>query len=374
MPRLNDPIDPPADRPRLASPTQSPPFERLLAVVLPAALALACLFVIAPFAAPLLWAAVIVVSLWRPLERATALFGGRRATVATLLGLALLALLVVPAIALTDAAVEALPRLLDMAHGIGALVLTDVPGWLERIPLVGEGLAERWRGLAGDAEQLAGALARLAPEIGGWIARQTVAVGGTVVQLLLVAVATAVLYVHGPAGAVIAQRLAERIGGAEGRETLAVAVRAIRAVSAGVIGTSVVQALLAGIGFAVAGVPSALILAVAVLVLGIVQIGPLPVWLPVVLWMFATSERLLPAVLLTLWCAGVVQTVDNILRPLLISRGARLPLLLMLVGGLGGLISMGLIGVFLGPTLLGVGYVLLRRWLGLEPLPGRSAG
>ena len=75
------------------------------------------------------------------------------------------------------------------------------------------------------------------------------------------------------------------------------------------------------------------------------------------------------AILLAIWCAGVVQTVDNILRPILISRGARLPLLLMLVGVLGGLISMGLIGVFLGPTILGVGYVLMRRWLGLEPMP-----
>ena len=88
-------------------------------------------------------------------------------------------------------------------------------------------------------------------------------------------------------------------------------------------------------------------------------------WLPVVIWFYATGDTL-TAVLLLAWNLGVVQTVDNFLRPILISRGARLPLLLMLIGVLGGLIAMGLIGIFLGPTLLGVGYVMLRRWLGLD--------
>ncbi|WP_439577100.1 AI-2E family transporter [Elioraea sp.] len=344
-------------------------FERLLALALPGLLVVACLIVIAPFAAALLWAAVIVVSVWRPLEWLTARLGGRRGLVGSLLTVTTLAVIVGPAVALGDAAVSAIPELRAMAGDLGAAARTHGPALLAQLPLVGERAAAAWTALVEDVGPLVDALGALAPEIGGWLARQTLALGVTVLQLLLVALGTGVMYARGPAGAQLVGRLAERIGGAEGTETLDVAVRAIRAVSTGVVGTAAVQAVLAWLGFALAGVPAPFALSIGVLVLGIVQIGPLPVWLPVVVWMFATSDDTLANVLLLIWSAGVVQTVDNVLRPLLISRGARLPLLLMLVGVLGGLISMGLIGVFLGPTILGVGYVLLRRWLGLEPIP-----
>lgn len=355
-------------------PTGYVQFERLLALALPGLLLIACLVVIAPFAAALLWAAVIVVSLWRPLEWLTARLGGRRATVGTLLAIVMVGLLAGPAIALGDAAVSAFPQIRTIAQELGAVASARAPLWLAGVPVIGDRLAATWRAMVGDAGALIDTVSGVAPEIGAWLARQTLALGATLIQLLLVALATGVMYAQGPAGARVAVRLAERIGGADGIETLDVAVRAIRAVSAGVIGTAAVQAVLAGIGFTVAGVPAALPLALGVLVLGIVQVGPLPIWVPIVIWMFATSDSTLAAVLLAVWCAGVVQTVDNVLRPILISRGARLPLLLMLVGVLGGLISMGLIGVFLGPTILGVGYVLMRRWLGLEPIPAaRSA-
>ncbi len=344
-------------------------FERLLALALPGLLVVACLVVIAPFAAALIWAAVIVVSLWRPLEWLTARLGGRRGLVGALLTVATLALIVGPAFALGDAAVSAIPELRAMAGDLGAAAQTHGPALLAQLPLVGERAAAAWSAMVEDVGLLVDAAGKAAPEVGGWLARQTLALGVTLLQLLLVSLATGVMYARGPAGAALVQRLAERVGGAEGLETLDVAVRAIRAVSAGVVGTAAVQAVLAWLGFALAGVPAPFALAIGVLVLGIVQIGPLPVWLPVVVWMFATSDDTLANILLLIWSAGVVQTVDNVLRPLLISRGARLPLLLMLVGVLGGLISMGLIGVFLGPTILGVGYVLLRRWLGLEPIP-----
>jgi predicted PurR-regulated permease PerM len=222
--------------------------------------------------------------------------------------------------------------------------------------------------LAEDQAAVGDLATRVAPAVGAWLLASATGVGATVLQFLLVAVTTAVLYAQGPAAAAMAGRLAERLGGADGMEALAVATRAIRGVSTGVIGTAAAQAVLAGIGFAVAGAPAPVLLAVAVLVFGIIQIGPLPVWLPVVIWFYATGDTL-TAVLLLAWSAGVVQTVDNFLRPILISRGAKLPLLLMLIGVLGGLLAMGLIGIFLGPTLLGVGYVMLRRWLGMDLPP-----
>ncbi|WP_158639269.1 AI-2E family transporter [Elioraea rosea] len=340
-------------------------FEQVMGYGLPIALLIACLLVVAPFIPALVWSAVIVVTLWQPLEWITARLGGRRTLVATLLALAMVALVVMPAISAVDAVTQGLPRLREMVRQLIDSVPAEPPGFLAGIPLVGERLVETWRHFSGDASAAGDLAARVAPAVGTWLLASIAGAGATVLQFLLVAIATAVLYAQGRAAADMAQRLAARLGGAEGTEALAVATRAIRGVSAGVIGTAAAQALLAGIGFAVAGAPAPVLLSVGVLVFGIIQLGPLPVWLPVVIWFYATGDTL-TAVLLLVWNLGVVQTVDNFLRPILISRGARLPLLLMLIGVLGGLIAMGLIGIFLGPTLLGVGYVMLRRWLGLD--------
>jgi predicted PurR-regulated permease PerM len=347
-------------------------FEQAMGYGLPILLLLACLFIIAPFIPALVWSAVIVVTLWRPLEWITARLGGRRGFVATLLALAMIALVVMPAISLVDAVTDGLPRIRAMAHDLYVRMPREAPAVVAGLPLVGERIAETWRTLGEDASAAGDMAARIAPAVGTWLLASLTGVGATVLQFVLVAIATAVLYAQGPAAAGMAGRLAARLGGAEGTEALSVATRAIRGVSAGVIGTAAAQALLAGIGFAVAGTPAPVLLAVAVLVFGIIQLGPLPVWLPVVTWLYATGDTL-TAILLLAWMAGVVQTVDNFLRPILISRGAKLPLLLMLIGVLGGLIAMGLIGIFLGPTLLGVGYVMLRRWLGM-PVEGDATG
>ena len=340
-------------------------FEQAMGYGLPIALLLACLLVIAPFIPALVWSAVIVVTLWQPLEWITARLGGRRTLVATLLALAMIALVVMPAISAVDAVTQGLPRLREMTRHLIDQVPADPPGFLAAIPLVGGRIAETWRHFASDASAAGDLAARVAPAVGTWLLASIAGAGATVLQFLLVAIATAVLYAQGRAATDMAQRLAARLGGEEGTEALAVATRAIRGVSAGVIGTAAAQAILAGIGFAVAGAPAPVLLSVGVLVLGIIQIGPLPVWAPVVIWFYTTGDTV-TAILLLVWSLGVVQTVDNFLRPILISRGARLPLLLMLIGVLGGLIAMGLIGIFLGPTLLGVGYVMLRRWLGLD--------
>lgn len=346
-------------------PGRAPQFEQVLGYGLAVLLLLACLVIIAPFIPALVWSAVIVVTLWRPLEWLTARLGNRRGLVATLLALAMLALVVLPAVSLVDTITAGLPQLRGMAADLVAAVPREPPRLIASLPLFGERLSETWRTLAEDAGAAADLVERVGPAIAGWLLRSLAEIGETMLQFLLVAIATAVLYAKGDVAAEMTARLAARLGGAEGTEALDVATRAIRGVSAGVVGTAAVQAVLAAIGFAAAGVPAVPLLGLGVLIAGIIQIGPLPVWLPVVLWLYHSGETL-TATLLLAWNLGAVQTVDNVLRPVLISRGARLPLLLMLIGVLGGLVAMGLIGVFLGPTLLGVGYVMLRRWLGME--------
>jgi predicted PurR-regulated permease PerM len=343
-------------------------FEQVLGLGLPVLLLLACLLIVAPFIPALVWSAVIVVTLWRPLEWLTARLGGRRRLVALLLALAMLALVVGPAVSLAETVASGLPQLRGMAADLLEAVPREPPKALVAIPLVGERIGQSWRAFAEDAGAAADLVERIGPGVARWLLERLAGIGETLLQFLLVAVTTAVLYAQGRAAADMAERLALRLGGAEGTEALDVATRAVRAVSAGVVGTAAAQAILAAIGFAAAGVPGVPLLGLGVLVFGIIQLGPLPVWAPVVIWLYHTGDTL-TATLLLVWSLGAVQTVDNFLRPVLISRGARLPLLLMLIGVLGGLLAMGLIGVFLGPTLLGVGHVMLRRWLGLE-VPG----
>jgi len=346
-------------------PSRTTQFEQVLGYGLPVLLLAACLLIVAPFIPSLVWSAVIVVTLWRPLEWLTARLGNRRGLVATLLALAILALLVGPAVSLVDTIAAGLPQLRGMVSDLVAAVPREPPRMVVSLPLVGERIADTWRMLAEDAGAAADLVERVGPAVARWLLASLTGIGETLLQFLLVAITTAVLYAKGPAAAATAERLAERLGGTGGTEALEVATRAIRGVSAGVIGTAAAQAVLAAIGFAAAGVPAVPLLGLGVLIFGIIQLGPLPVWAPVVIWLYHTGDTL-TATLLLVWSLGVVQTVDNFLRPVLISRGARLPLLLMLIGVLGGLLAMGLIGVFLGPTLLGVGYVMLRRWLGMD--------
>lgn len=349
-------------------PGRTTQFEQVLGYGLPILLLIACLLIVAPFIPALVWSAVIVVTLWRALEWLTDRLGGRRGLVATLLALAMLALVVGPAVSLADTIAAGLPQIRGMISDLIAAVPREPPRMLVSLPLVGERIGDSWRTLAEDAGAAADLVERVGPAVARWLLASLAGIGETLLQFLLVAITTAVLYAQGRAAADMAERLAARLGGTEGTEALDVATRAIRAVSAGVVGTAAVQAVLAAIGFAAAGVPAVPLLALGVLIFGIIQLGPLPVWAPVVIWLYHTGDTV-TATLLLVWSLGVVQTVDNFLRPVLISRGARLPLLLMLIGVLGGLLAMGLIGVFLGPTLLGVGYVMLRRWLGME-VPG----
>ncbi len=337
-------------------------FERLVGLAIVFLLVVACFVIVAPFVPALIWSTFIVISLWGPLERVAQWLGGRRKLVGVLLGLAIAALLIVPGVRVVDTLVGSGPSLQQAFDQIIAGNLANPPLWLADLPLIGAHIATIWRGVFAGTVPIAAELKTVVPAVLGWLAAGGLAIGSAALQFLLVAIACGVLYAHGEASAALANRFAERIGGRNGLEALDIAARVIRAVSLGVVGTAFVQAVLAAIGFWVAGVPAAALLGAIALVLCIAQIGPLLVWVPACIWLYSTGNEF-AAIGLAVWSALVVQGIDNVLRPLLISRSARLPLLVMLIGVLGGLLAVGLIGVFIGPTLLAVGHALLLSWL-----------
>jgi predicted PurR-regulated permease PerM len=186
------------------------------------------------------------------------------------------------------------------------------------------------------------------------------------VQFLLTVVIAAIMYVGGERAAAAARRFGYRLAGERGEQSVRLAGEAIRSVALGVVVTALAQSVLGGIGVALTGVPFAAVLTAVMFMLCIAQLGPLPVLVPVVIWLYWSGESGWGTFLLV-WTV-VVGSLDSILRPILIRKGAHLPLVLLLAGVIGGLIAFGLVGIFLGPVVLAVGYTLLQSWMAEETM------
>ena len=185
--------------------------------------------------------------------------------------------------------------------------------------------------------------------------------GGLFVHLLLTIAIAAVLYATGETAAAWCSRFGLRLAGSRGEQVVVLAGQAIRSVALGVVVTAIAQSLVAGIGLALAGVPRAGILSAVILMLCIAQLGPALVMVPAAIWLFATGATV-PGIVVAVFTVMAL-TMDNFLRPFLIKRGADLPLLLILVGVIGGLLAFGLLGLFLGPVVLAITYTLLQNWI-----------
>ena len=181
-------------------------------------------------------------------------------------------------------------------------------------------------------------------------------------QFLLTVAIAAVLYANGERAAAMVLRFGRRLAADRGEMAARLAGQAIRSVALGVVVTAVAQSVVGGIGLAVVGVPFATLLTALMFVLCLAQLGPGLVLIPAIGWMYYSGDKLWATVLLII--SIVALTMDNFLRPLLIRRGANLSLLLILAGVIGGLITIGVLGIFIGPTVLAVSYTLLNAWIG----------
>jgi predicted PurR-regulated permease PerM len=171
----------------------------------------------------------------------------------------------------------------------------------------------------------------------------------------------AILYARGEKAAAWCVRFGRRLADQRGEEVVVLAGRAIRSVALGVVVTAIAQTLVVGIGFGLTGVPQAGLLSAIVLLLCVAQLGPALVAIPATIWLFWT-DAMVPGIFMAIFTVASL-LLDNILRPVLIKRGADLPLLLILLGVIGGLLAFGLLGLFLGPVILAVAYTLLQHWV-----------
>jgi predicted PurR-regulated permease PerM len=194
-----------------------------------------------------------------------------------------------------------------------------------------------------------------------WFLGQIGGVGTMILQFLLTVIIAAILYSNGETAARGVQSFANRLAGERGVKLLSIAAHSVRGVAMGVVLTAIVQALLAGIGLVMAAIPAAVVLTAVVFILCLAQLGPILLMLPVIAWKFYSGDALWGTILLVITL--VAQTIDNVIRPILIRRGANLPLLLIFAGVIGGLMAMGIVGIFIGPVILAVSYTVVQDWV-----------
>ncbi|HET7095934.1 MAG TPA: AI-2E family transporter YdiK [Casimicrobiaceae bacterium] len=333
----------------------------VLAVLLIFALIAASLWVLRPFLLALVWATMIVVATWPLMLKVQAALRRRSLAVLVMTG-AMLIIFIVPLVLAIQAVVQNADTIAETARSLANREIPPPPEWVSKIPLVGSQVADYWREVTeGGKEGLANRLAPYAGDAAKWLAGQFGDIGVLIFHFLLTVAIAAILYAQGETAAAGVVQFGRRLAGDRGERVVRLAGQAIRSVALGVVVTALVQTVLAGLGLAIARVPYAALFTAVVLFLCIAQIGPLLVLAPAVIWLFwidATGR----ATVLLIWTL-VVGPIDNFLRPILIRRGADLPMLLIFAGVIGGLISFGIIGLFVGPVMLAVTYTLLREWM-----------
>ena len=335
--------------------------DRLLVQILLLVLFGASFWVMAPFWSALFWGAVLAFASWPLMRLLTRWLGGRESLAAGILTLGWMLLVAVPLVWLGFNLADHVRDAVALIKDIQVDGLPEAPTWLGSIPFVGERLVATWDSIDQQGAALMVSIKPYLGQVGNWLLARSAQIGGGILELTLSLVFVFFFYRDGPRLAMFVHRLLERLIGERAGYYIELVAGTVQRVVNGVIGTAAAQALLALIGFLIAGVPGALVLGIVTFLLSLIPMGPPLVWIPATAWL-AWKGDYTYAVFLGVWGTFVISGVDNVLKPYLISRGGNLPLVIVLLGVFGGLIAFGFIGLFIGPTLLAVAYSLLTDW------------
>lgn len=330
-----------------------------------AALLIWSVAILAPFATVLLWAVIVAVSAYPAFRWLATLLGGRDGWAASVLVVAILGLLIGPIAA-------SLPNFVDSVRELagdlqaGSLSIPEPAERVKAWPVVGGPLYDLWQQTA---TNLTAVLGRFRPQLqsaGMSMLGSVAGAGLAVLQFIASVVIAGVILAHHERVGDLAKKLFQRVAPESEGRFIALAEHTVRGVTMGVIGVAIVQAILAGIGFAVLGIPAAALWAFLCLVLAVLQLNIVLVVLPVVIYAFYTFD-LLPVLLFVAWNIPIL-ALDNILKPILMGRGVDAPMLVIFIGAIGGFIGFGFLGLFFGAVVLVIAYDLLVVWLE-EPRP-----
>jgi len=328
-------------------------------------LAIGCALVLWPFLSAILWAAVICFSTWPIYRRCERVVGGNRAAAAAAMTLLVVFVVAAPLALLVTALAD---DITNLAEGITRVLEqgpSAPPNWVKGLPIVGESLTAYWENLTHNAPAFIVELKKLTGPVTDIALAGGAAFGIGLLELALSIFITFFLFLHGRRLISFMRQIGERVAGPRARRLLAVIGMTVKGVVYGLIGTALAQGLLAGIGFWIAGVPQSLLLGCLTFALSFVPGGPPFVWGPVALWLLMQGS-VGWGIFIAIWGLLLVSSIDNFVRPYLLNQNSNLPVLLGLFGLIGGVLAFGLVGLFLGPTLLAVAYNLFLEWVAAE--------
>jgi len=339
-------------------------FDRAFQIALAALLIFACVRIVLPFAGVLLWSAILAVMLY-PLHLRLARHLGNRWS-AVLIGVVGVAIMFAATGAVLASLASSLAALVSDLQD-GTLLVKEPPAWLAGLPVVGAKLAQVWTSFAANAPDALIKYGPMLKEPAAAIAGFASSLAAGELTFVLSFAIAAVLVAHADGATGFATRLLTRVIGsdAHGARLVALTAATIRGVATGVVGVAVIQAALIGVGFFAIGLKSAGLLTLVTLLFAIVQVPALLITLPVIIFVFAT-EATTPAIIFAVWMV-LAGLSDNVLKPLMLGRGLEVPMPVIFIGVIGGMIVDGLVGLFIGPVVLAVGYVLLLEWVRQRP-------
>jgi predicted PurR-regulated permease PerM len=331
-------------------------------------LVIGCLYVLRPFIAAILFAACVVISTWPLFLFVLRRMGERRTLAALTLTLTLLLLVIMPIALVAYNLADDIARFYDQIKLAVETGHVEPPAWVRQLPLIGEWADRYVRQAVSSREQMMELASRMLEPARHYLLGGGIVLGIGVAQMSLAAFVSFFLYRDGHAILRSIRVAMDHIIGVSAARVADTVSHTVRGVMYGLLGTALAQALVAALGFAIAGVPGVLLLGFATFVLSLVPVGPPLIWGGAAIWLFNQGQTGW-AVFMLVWGLVLISGVDNVLKPMLISRGSDLPFLLVLLGVLGGVLAFGFVGLFIGPVLLAVGYSLMREWTGMAPAP-----
>jgi len=319
-----------------------------------------CLQILTPFISLVAWGAIIAVAIYKPFLSLVDKLGGRRKLAVTLIAVIGIAIILVPVISLSSSMIDGATKLGSQVSE-GTIHIPAPPEYVEEWPIIGKKTFTLWTqastNLRAVLEQYPHQLATVGKKMVGAAA----GIGGGILQFVVSFIIAAVFLMSAEGARKHLSRLATRLTGDQGEELLDMSVSTIRSVAVGVIGIAFIQALLGGLGMMFAGVPAAGLFAIVILVLAIAQLPPILVLGPIAFYVFS-AESTTVSVIFLIWSI-LVSFSDAVLKPLFLGRGVDVPMLVILLGAIGGMITSGIVGLFVGAIVLALGYKLFGVWI-----------
>lgn len=333
-------------------------YAQLAAVII---LVAGCFLVLRPFMTAMLFAAVVCVSTWPQYLWLLRKLKNRQILAALTMTLSLILVIILPLALVAYNLADNVTAFYDAVRQSMEAGPPEPPAWLTRLPLLGGPIEEYWHNIVSSKEEMLALAKSLLEPARNFLLASGILLGRGVLEMSLATFISFFFYRDGKALIRSIGVGMERLAGIHATNVLVITNSTVRNVTYGLLGTALAQGFVATIGFAIAGVPAVMLLGVATFLLSLIPIGPPLIWGGAAIWLFQQGDTGW-GIFMLLWGFFLISSVDNVLKPLLISRGSSLPFLLVLLGVMGGVLAFGFVGLFIGPTLLAVGFSLVQKW------------